>query len=57
MNYNNKYAKYSNKLIQIGSSGSNSSNQNINIFDDITMQYPDTIYKIIQSNDNIKEKY
>jgi hypothetical protein len=45
MKYYNKFTKYTNKLIQIGSSDFSS----LNIFDDITMQYPDTIYKIIET--------
>jgi hypothetical protein len=46
MKYYNKFTKYSNKLIQIGSS---SLDENQNIFDNITMQYFHTVEKIIES--------
>lgn len=46
MKYYNKFTKYNIKLIQFGSSGEN---ENINIFDNITMQYLYTVEKIIES--------
>jgi hypothetical protein len=56
MKYYNKFTKYSNKLIQIGSSGGGGSSsssseeyQQINIFDNITMQHLHTVEKIIES--------
>jgi hypothetical protein len=46
MKYYNKLIKYNNKLIQFGSSSSESE-ETFNIFDNITIQHPDTINRII----------